>query len=241
MRRGLRCCRNRRSRGAEAADCASGGADRNAEVRGDAFRQFAGHVPFGGRRHVRTSSTTIRSAATARPPQGSSVASVAGKKRAPTKQWANASVQGSAANSSASAKAREHRNSRHGGSPLASRKRCGRRGSGRWASRCRWRRSRTMIFGLEAADENDVLRQRDRLACRAAHERFSPAVPGTAAISIRRRCSNYRCNAWCWCRRAGASSPATSVWQMMPFGAAAASAAALAAPKLAIRLASAIA
>src|ERR1700731_1119607 len=40
--------------------------------------------------------------------QGSSVASVAGKKRAPTKQWANASVKGSAANSSASAKAREH-------------------------------------------------------------------------------------------------------------------------------------
>jgi dolichol kinase len=38
---------------------------------------------------------------------GSSVASVAGKKRAPTKQWANASVQGSAANSSASATARE--------------------------------------------------------------------------------------------------------------------------------------
>src|ERR1700730_14363086 len=41
-------------------------------------------------------------------PQGSSVASVAGKKRAPTKQWATASVQGSAANASASAKARKH-------------------------------------------------------------------------------------------------------------------------------------
>ena len=38
----------------------------------------------------------------------------------------------------------------------------------------------------------------------------------------------------------GAPSPATTVWQMMPFGAAAA-AAALAAPKLAIRLDSAIA
>ena len=38
----------------------------------------------------------------------------------------------------------------------------------------------------------------------------------------------------------GASSPATTVWQMMPFGAAAA-AAALAAPKLAIKLDSAIA
>ena len=38
----------------------------------------------------------------------------------------------------------------------------------------------------------------------------------------------------------GASSPATTVWQMMPFGAAA-EAAALAAPKLAIRLDSAIA
>ena len=33
---------------------------------------------------------------------------VAGKKRAPTKQWANASVKGSAANTSASAKARKH-------------------------------------------------------------------------------------------------------------------------------------
>ena len=39
---------------------------------------------------------------------GSSVASVAGKKRAPTKQWANASVNGSAANTSASAKARKY-------------------------------------------------------------------------------------------------------------------------------------
>ena len=39
----------------------------------------------------------------------------------------------------------------------------------------------------------------------------------------------------------GASSPATSVWQMMPLGAAAAAAAALAAPKLAMRLASAMA
>src|ERR1700733_2317549 len=39
---------------------------------------------------------------------GSSVASVAGKNRAPTKQWANASVKGRVANTSASAKAREH-------------------------------------------------------------------------------------------------------------------------------------
>src|SRR5579862_8675485 len=39
---------------------------------------------------------------------GSSVASVAGKKRAPTKQWANACEQGSTRNGSASATAREH-------------------------------------------------------------------------------------------------------------------------------------
>src|SRR5580704_18024307 len=38
---------------------------------------------------------------------GSSVARVAGKKRAPTKQWANASVKGRVANTSASAKTRE--------------------------------------------------------------------------------------------------------------------------------------
>jgi len=48
---------------------------------------------------------------------------------------------------------------------LASEKRCGRRRSGRWASRCQWRRSRTMVFGLQCADENDVLRRRDGLAC----------------------------------------------------------------------------
>src|ERR1700730_1315729 len=39
---------------------------------------------------------------------GSSVVSVAGRKRAPTKQWANASVKGSVANNSASAQARKH-------------------------------------------------------------------------------------------------------------------------------------
>src|SRR4029077_7077160 len=39
---------------------------------------------------------------------GSSVLSVAGRKRAPTKQWANAWLKGKVANSSASATAREH-------------------------------------------------------------------------------------------------------------------------------------
>ena len=49
---------------------------------------------------------------------------------------------------------------------MASEKRCGRRGSGRWASRCQGRCSRTMVFGLQPADENDVARRRDGLACR---------------------------------------------------------------------------
>src|SRR5580704_12709790 len=39
---------------------------------------------------------------------GSSVTRVAGRKRAPTKQWANAWVKGSVANNSASAQARKH-------------------------------------------------------------------------------------------------------------------------------------
>ena len=64
---------------------------------------------------------------------------------------------------------------------------------------------------------------------------------GTAAMSIRQPMQqlSIQCLALV-SPEEGASSPATSVWQMMPFGAAAA-AAALAAPKLAIRLDSAIA
>jgi hypothetical protein len=75
---------------------------------------------------------------------------------------------------------------------MASEKHCGRRGSGRWASRCRWRRSRTMVFGLDAADENDVLRRRDGLACqqrrtsdfrrRWRHRRRQHQAPDAAII-----------------------------------------------------------
>ena len=63
---------------------------------------------------------------------------------------------------------------------------------------------------------------------------------GTAAISIRQPMQQL--SAQCLplvSPEAGAASPAASVWQMIPVGAAAA-AAALAAPKLAMRLASAI-
>ena len=64
---------------------------------------------------------------------------------------------------------------------------------------------------------------------------------GTAAMSIRQPMQQLSIQCLVLVSpEAGASSPATSVWQMMPFGAAAA-AAALAAPKLAIRLDSAIA
>ena len=64
---------------------------------------------------------------------------------------------------------------------------------------------------------------------------------GTAAISIRQPMQQLSMQCLVLVSpEAGASSPATSVWQMMPLGAAAA-AAALAAPKLAIRLDSAIA
>ena len=52
LRRGFEVVEARHGRAAGAADLRPGGADRNAEIRGDAFRQFAGHVPFGGRRHV---------------------------------------------------------------------------------------------------------------------------------------------------------------------------------------------
>ena len=65
---------------------------------------------------------------------------------------------------------------------------------------------------------------------------------GTAAISIRQPMQQL--SAQCLplvSLEEGAWSPVTSVWQMMPVGAAAAAAAALAAPKLAIRLDSAIA
>ena len=65
---------------------------------------------------------------------------------------------------------------------------------------------------------------------------------GTAAMSIRQPMQQLSMQCLVLVSpEAGVSSPATSVWQMMPFGAAAASAAALAAPKLAIRLDSAIA
>ena len=64
---------------------------------------------------------------------------------------------------------------------------------------------------------------------------------GTAAISIRQPMQQLSMQCLVLVSlEEGASSPATSVWQMTPLGAAAA-AAALAAPKLAIRLASAIA
>ncbi len=64
---------------------------------------------------------------------------------------------------------------------------------------------------------------------------------GTAAMSIRQPTQqlSMQCSVLL-SPEEGASSPAASVWQMMPFGAAAA-AAALAAPKLAMRLDSAIA
>src|SRR5580700_4863205 len=65
---------------------------------------------------------------------------------------------------------------------------------------------------------------------------------GTAAISIRQPVQQLSIQCLLLVSpEAGAWSPVTSVWQMMPLGAAAVSAAALAAPKLAIRLASAIA
>ena len=64
---------------------------------------------------------------------------------------------------------------------------------------------------------------------------------GTAAMSIRQPMQQLSIQCLVLVSpEEGASSPATSVWQRMPFGAAAA-AAALAAPKLAIRLDSAIA
>jgi hypothetical protein len=64
---------------------------------------------------------------------------------------------------------------------------------------------------------------------------------GTAAISIRQPMQQLSMQCLVLVSpEAGAWSPATSVWQMMPLGAAAA-AAALAAPKLANRLDSAIA
>ena len=65
---------------------------------------------------------------------------------------------------------------------------------------------------------------------------------GTAATSIRQpmQQSSMQCLVFVSPEK-GAPSPAATVWQMMPLGAAAAAAAVLAAPKLAIRLASAIA
>ncbi len=64
---------------------------------------------------------------------------------------------------------------------------------------------------------------------------------GTAAMSIRQPMQQLSMQCLVLVSpEEGVGSPATSVWQIMPFGAVAA-AAALAAPKLAIRLASAIA
>ena len=122
------------------------------------------HSVAGGTSAVRDQETVGSDSSSAT--HGSSMASVAGKKRAPTKQWANASVKGSAAKTSASAKARKHL-----GLPdmivLLRRVQTLRPAqSGRDGSHSRRRRSRTMVFGLNAADENDVLRWRDGLACR---------------------------------------------------------------------------
>src|SRR5580693_5173524 len=64
------------------------------------------HSVAGGTSPVRDQETVGSDSSSAT--HGSSMASVAGKKRAPTKQWANASVKGSAANTSASGKARKH-------------------------------------------------------------------------------------------------------------------------------------
>src|SRR5580700_1463746 len=64
------------------------------------------HSVAGGTSPVRDHDTVGSDSSSAT--HGSSMASVAGKKRAPTKQWANASVKGSAANTSASATAREY-------------------------------------------------------------------------------------------------------------------------------------
>src|SRR5580704_18065891 len=82
---------------------------------------------------------------------------------------------------------------------------------------------------------------RDWLADNGARKIFAGGG-GTAAINIRQpmQQSSMQCLLLV-SPEAGTSSPATSVWQMMPFGAAAAAAAALAAPKLVIRLAVAIA
>src|ERR1700692_753591 len=76
----------------------------------------------------------------------------------------------------------------------------------------------------------------DWLAASGAPVTF--AGGGTAAISIRQPMQQLSIQCLVLVSPdEGAWSPATTVWQMMPLGAAAASAAALAAPKLAIRLA----
>ena len=80
----------------------------------------------------------------------------------------------------------------------------------------------------------------DRLADNGAAAIF--AGGGTAASSIRQPTQQLSMQCLVLVSlEAGAWSPPTGVWQMMPFAAAAASAAALAAPKLAIRPDSAIA
>jgi hypothetical protein len=52
LRRGLEVIEPRHGRPAGAADLRPGGTDRNAEILGDTFRQFAGQVPLVGRRHI---------------------------------------------------------------------------------------------------------------------------------------------------------------------------------------------
>src|ERR1700722_16775735 len=64
------------------------------------------HSVAGGVSAVRNHDTVGNDSSSAT--HGSSVASVAGKKRAPTKQWANASVKGRAGDTRASATTREH-------------------------------------------------------------------------------------------------------------------------------------
>ena len=83
----------------------------------------------------------------------------------------------------------------------------------------------------------------DRLTDNGAAAIFAGGA-GTAAISIRQPMQQLstQCLLLVWSAGEGVSSPTTTVWQMMmPSGALAASAAALAEAKLAIRLDSAIA
>ena len=124
---------------------------------------------------------------------------------------------------------------------MASEKRCGRRGSAArlhaasGGARERW----SLVFSppMRAMFCGGAM---DWLADNGARIIFAGGG-GTAAINIRQPMQQLSIQCLVLVSpEEGASPPATSVWQMMPFGAAAA-AAALAVPKLAIRLASAIA